>query len=62
MIVGWVEHGEDVVVKGESIARSEALESKVDWSKSSVFRRHKGEPVLTQQDLDELFHDMRGPY
>lgn len=62
VIVGWVEQGEDVVVKGEPTARTGAPDEKVDWSKSAVFRRRKGEPVLSQQDLDELFEDMRGPF
>ena len=63
-VVAWLQSGEDVVVKGEPVA-SPALaeEKKVDWSKSAAFRRDRtGETVLTQQDLDELFEDMRGPY
>lgn len=62
VIVGWVEQGEDVVVKGEPATTTARPDESVDWSESAVFRRRKGEPVLSQQDLDELFEDMRGPY
>jgi antitoxin (DNA-binding transcriptional repressor) of toxin-antitoxin stability system len=62
-VLEWVRGGEDVVVKGEPVAQPVPLvEKEVDWSKSAVFRRPKGEPVLTQKDLDELFDYMRGPY
>ena len=62
-ILTWVRSGEDVIVKGEPIPRTEAEEEKVDWSKSAVFKRPKSDrPVLTQEDLDELFDDLRGPY
>ena len=62
-ILAWVQGGEDVVVKGEPVAPAETTaEKKVDWSKSAAFRDRTGEPVLTQQDIDELFDYMRGPY
>ncbi len=61
-IVEWVEHGEDVVVKGEPKPQPAAPQTPVDWSKSAVFRDRTGEPVLTQREVDELFEDMRGPY
>ena len=62
-ILTWVRSGEDVIVKGEPVARAESEEEKVDWSKSAVFKRPKSDrPVLTQEDLDELFNDLRGPY
>ena len=50
------------MVKGEPLARPEAPEQEVDWTKSAAFRDRTGEPVLTQRDLDELFEEMRGPY
>ena len=63
-VLAWVQSGEDVVVKGEPVAPpAPQEEKKVDWSKSAAFLRDRtGESVLTQQDLDELFEDMRGPY
>ena len=63
-IVAWVQGGEDVVVKGEPVAPiAQPEERKVDWTKSDAFRRDStGEPVLTKQDIEELFEDMRGPY
>jgi antitoxin (DNA-binding transcriptional repressor) of toxin-antitoxin stability system len=62
-VLGWVRGGEDVMVKGEHVARPVAQpEPRVDWSQSTGFRDRTGETVLTQHDLDELFEDMRGPY
>ena len=62
-VVAWLQSGEDVVVKGEPVAPPVPLEEKkVDWTKSTGFRDRTGETVLSQQDLDELFDDMRGPY
>ena len=61
-VLAWVKGGEDVMVKGEPVARPEAPEQKVDWSRSAAFRDRTGEPVLTQRDLDELFEEIRGPY
>ena len=62
-VLAWVRSGEDVIVKGEPVARTASEEEKVDWSKSAVFKRPKSDrPVLTQEDLDELFNDLRGPY
>ena len=62
-VLAWVRSGEDVVVKGEPVAPPAPPEEKtVDWSKSTGFRDRTGETVLSQQDLDELFDDMRGPY
>ena len=62
-VLAWVRSGEDVIVKGEPVARTASEEEKVDWSKSAVFKRPKSDrPVLTQKDLDELFDDLRGPY
>jgi len=61
-IVGWVERGEDVMVKGKRLPQPTTPQTSVDWSKSAAFRDRTGEPVLTRQDLDELFEDMRGPY
>jgi hypothetical protein len=52
--MAWVKGGEDVMVRGEPVARPKALEQKVDWSHSAAFRDRRGEPVLTQRDLDEL--------
>jgi antitoxin (DNA-binding transcriptional repressor) of toxin-antitoxin stability system len=61
-VLAWVKGGEDVMVKGEPLARPDASEQKVDWSHSAAFRDRTGEPVLTQGDLDELLEEMRGPY
>ncbi len=63
-VLAWVKRGEDVMVKGEPVTRLVTdAETRVDWSKSAAFNRDRtGETVLTQQDLDELFEDMRGPY
>ena len=63
-VLDWVRSGEDVVVKGEPVAALAPEEKKtVDWTKSAAFQRDRtGEPVLTQQDIDELFEHMRGPY
>ena len=63
-VLDWVRSGEDVVVKGEPVAPpAQQEEKKVDWTKSAAFQRDRtGEPVLTQQDIDELFDYMRGPY
>lgn len=62
-ILAWLENGEDVVLKGKPAAQPQPpVDEKVDWSKSAAFRDRTGEPILTQQDIDELFEDMRGPY
>ena len=61
-VLAWVESGEDVVVKGEPVAQLPAADAAVDWRKSTAFRDRTGEPVLSQQDLTELFDDLRGPY
>ena len=76
-VLAWVRSGEDVIVKGEPVARIASEEDEmVDWSKSAVFKRpnpvdlskstvyrdRTGEPVLSQEDLDALFDHLRGPY
>jgi antitoxin (DNA-binding transcriptional repressor) of toxin-antitoxin stability system len=63
-VPAWVKRGEDVMVKGEPVAHPVTdAETLVGWSRSAAFNRDRtGEKVLTQQDLDELFEDMRGPY
>ena len=65
-VLAWVRGGEDVMVKGEPPAAAPPAvpqaERTVDWTKSAAFRRPRGEPILSQQDLDELFEHMRGPY
>ena len=75
-VLAWVRSGEDVIVKGEPVARPAEEDEKVDWSKSAVFKRpnpvdlsnstvyrdRTGEPVLSQADLDALFDHLRGPY
>lgn len=60
-IIEWVEQGEDVVVRRESSPPQPLLKS-VDWNRRRAFRCRDGEPVLTRQDLDELFEEMRGSY
>lgn len=63
-VLSWLRSGEDVVVKGEAPAVRPAVqpEQKVDWSQSAVFRDRTGEPVLSREQIEELFEDMRGPY
>lgn len=64
-ILAWLEAGEEVVVKpkvGKPTKATQA-EQKVDWSKSAAFRRDRtGERVLTQQELDEFYEEMKGNY
>ena len=44
-------------------AESPPAEQKVDWSQSAAFQRDRtGEPVLSRQDLDELYEEMGGRY
>lgn len=64
-ILAWLEAGEEVVVKPKTGKRAETppAEQKVDWSQSAAFQRDRtGEPVLSQQDLDELYEEMGGRY
>ena len=63
-VFSWLEAGEDVVVKSAATKPvAPFAPAKVDWTKSAAFQRDRtGEPVLSQQDLDELFEHMRGPY
>lgn len=63
-IIGWVEQGEDVVVKGEPVARSVVPIGPVDWSKSAVYSRPPNErPIaMTADELQEFYHEMRGSY
>ena len=64
-ILDWVKSGEDVIVKGASPthpAKPVLPTTRVDLSKSSVYRDRTGDPVLSQEDLDALFDHMRGPY
>lgn len=60
VILGWLHGGEDVMVKGRAPALPPPEEAEVDWRKSAAFRDRTGEPVLSQEDLDELFDEMRG--
>ena len=78
VVLGWLQSGEDVVVKAPAkAAANQQTEGAVDWTKSAVFRRpmtpvdlskstvyrdRTGEPVLSQADLDALFDHLRGPY
>ena len=63
-ILAWLESGEDVVVKGKPATEPQPPgDEKVDWSKSAVFQRPKSAaPLLTHEDIKELFDDLRGPY
>ncbi len=61
-ILAWLEEGEEVVVKPKAV-KPAAVEAKVDWSQSAAFQRDRtGEPVLFQQDLDELYEEMGSRY
>ena len=62
-ILTWVRSGEDVVVKGESVAPMEqAAEKKVDWTKSGAFRDRTGERILTAAETAELYESYKGDY
>jgi antitoxin (DNA-binding transcriptional repressor) of toxin-antitoxin stability system len=64
-ILAWLEAGEEVIVKPKTVKQAESppVEQKVDWSQSAAFQRDRtGEPVLSQQDLDELYEEMGGRY
>ena len=64
-ILAWLEAGEEVVVKPKTVQPTKAspAEQKVDWSQSAAFQRDRtGEPVLCQQDLDELNEEMGSRY
>ncbi len=64
-ILAWLEEGEEVVVKPKAVQPTKAspAEQKVDWSQSAAFQRDRtGEPVLCQQDLDELYEEMGSRY
>jgi antitoxin (DNA-binding transcriptional repressor) of toxin-antitoxin stability system len=63
-IVEWVEHGEDVVVKGEPAAQTGSAKTPVDWSQSAVFRRRAGQKkiAMTAEELQDFYQEMRGSY
>ncbi len=64
-ILAWLEAGEEVVVKPKpaNMGMSVPAEPEVDWTRSAAFQRDRsGEPVLSQQDLDELYEEMGGRY
>jgi len=61
-VLAWLEAGEEVVVKPK-VMKVTAAETKVDWTTSAAFQRdRKGDPVLSQQDLNELYEEMGGRY
>lgn len=61
-ILAWLEAGEEVVVKPK-VMKVTAVEPQVDWTTSAAFQRDRqGEPVLSQQDLNELYEEMGGRY
>ncbi|CAN5119029.1 hypothetical protein BH23VER1_BH23VER1_19400 [soil metagenome] len=63
-IVEWVEHGEDVVVKGERKPGSEIPPAPVDWSQSAVFRRPAGQEkiAMSEEELQGFYQEMRGSH
>lgn len=66
-ILAWLDEGQEVVLTSRprkpAVASNREDQTKVDWSKSAVFKRPLSHPpLLSQADLDELFEDVRGPY
>lgn len=61
-VLAWLEAGEEVVLKPKMEKRA-ATEPKVDWTQSAAFQRDRtGEPVLSQNDLEELYEEMGSRY
>ncbi len=62
-ILAWLEAGEEVMVKPKAATPAPPGEKKVDWTQSAAFMRDRtGEPLLSQQDLDELYEEMGSRY
>lgn len=64
-ILGWLEAGEEVIVRPDQCrpAASPANAPTVDWSKSAAFQRdHADEPMLSKQDLEDLYEEMGSRY
>ena len=63
-IVGWVERGEDVMVKGKQLPEPTMPQASVDWSKSAVFRRapDRKAVALTAEELQDFYQEIRGSH
>ena len=63
-IVGWVERGEDVMVKGQQFPQPAPPQTSVAWSKSAVFRRppDRKTVAMTAAELQEFYQEMRGSH
>ena len=64
-ILAWLEAGEEVVLKPDVCAETKSLtaEAVVNWGESAALQRDRpGEPVLSAQDLDDLYEEMGSRY
>ena len=63
-IVGWLENGEDVMLKSKPPSPPSVTPGPVDLSKSAAFRDRTGEPLLrmSKEELQEFYQEMRGRY
>lgn len=62
-IVGWLESGEDVVVKAPAKSNGRPpSDEPVDWTKSGAFRDRTGERILTAEETADLYESYKGDY
>jgi len=64
-ILAWLEAGEEVVLKPDLCSETQSLaaEPAVNWGESAALQRDRtGEPVLSAQELDDLFEEMGSRY
>jgi hypothetical protein len=62
-IVGWLEGGEDVIVKASATSSGRPpSDEPVDWAKSGAFRDRTGERILTVAETAELCESYKGDY
>jgi len=63
VVLGWLQSGEDVVVKAPSKSVSnQRAEEAVDWTQSGAFRDRTGERMLTPEETAELYESYKGDY
>ena len=61
VVLGWLQSGEDVVVKAPAkAAANQRTEAAVDWTQSGAFRDRTGERMLTAEETVELYESYKG--
>ena len=64
-ILAWLEAGEEVVLKPDVCAQAGSLaeEPAVNWGESAALLRDRtGEPILSAEELDDLYEEMGSRY